>query len=768
MTGPHADGEEPDAEHPAAVAQPQRPRVLVAALALTAVIALVAAAVGFAMAFQAKRAADRNLRQATGLRLVAEAQSILARTRPGSDVTAFQGLVAAERLSQTADDGPLRSVLQDNYRALKIIETSFERPSSITGVAFSRDGRRIAAGDDQGMSLWNAETGQPIGEQTRLDGVRTVVLSPDGTRAVALRRDTAQILDAETGHPIGDPLKLIGIVSSVALSPDNARIACGRKDGTIQIWDLNTGRPAGKWLAGHQDTVAAVAFSPDGSRIVSGSGDKTVRVWDAATGQPVGQQMTGGSVHSVAFGPEGKRIASGNGEGTIQLWTADASHAVGPPMTGHTGSVYAVAFSPDGTRIASGGEDKTVRLWNADTGQPVGRPLVGHRWTIGTVAFSPDGKRVASGGGDRTVRLWSAEPGPLVGQALSPAGWTPLWPGNVENVSVAVSPDGTWIASGGDGISRWDPVTGQPVGAPITGYGGFVALSRDGKRIAARGEGKVQVLDVATAQPAGAPIRDWEVRSVAISPDGTRIATGSDDKTVRLWDVATGQQIGDPMTGHSSDVKGVAFSPDGTRIASGSQDGVRAWDVATRRQIAGPMQISGPDTRGVENVVFSPDGKRIASGEVLVGGNTVRLWDAATGKPIGRPMTAEALTSYPGLLRPDMSVAFSPDGKRIASNTWDRTVWLWDADTEQPVGAPLTGSTADVTGVAFSPDGKFLVSGSEDGTVRLWLNYPDAASALCAKLSTNMSRRLWQTWVSPDIDYIEACPGLPIKKEYEW
>ncbi|AYE94922.1 hypothetical protein C0J29_09135 [Mycobacterium paragordonae] len=86
----------------------------------------------------------------------------------------------------------------------------------------------------------------------------------------------------------------------------------------------------------------------------------------------------------------------------------------------------------------------------------------------------------------------------------------------------------------------------------------------------------------------------------------------------------------------------------------------------------------------------------------------------------------------------------------------------------QPVGAPLRGHTADVTGVAFSPDGSFLVSGSEDGTVRLWLNYSDAASALCAKLSTNMSRRLWQVWVSPDIDYIEACPGLPIKKEFEW
>ncbi|KZS67821.1 hypothetical protein [Mycobacterium ostraviense] len=160
-----AGEEQHAAEHPSAVAEPKRPRALIAGLAVTVVIVLVAAVVGFVMAFQAKREANRNSRQATSLRLVGEAQSILARSRPGTDITAFQGLVTAQRLAPTPDDGPLRSVLEDNYRALKIIETSFQPPNGVTAVAFSRDGRRIVAGDDSGVAAWNAETGQPVGER---------------------------------------------------------------------------------------------------------------------------------------------------------------------------------------------------------------------------------------------------------------------------------------------------------------------------------------------------------------------------------------------------------------------------------------------------------------------------------------------------------------------------------------------------------------------------------------------------------------------------
>ena len=132
----------------------------------------------------------------------------------------------------------------------------------------------------------------------------------------------------------------------------------------------------------------------------------------------------------------------------------------------------------------------------------------------------------------------------------------------------------------------------------------------------------------------------------------------------------------------------------------------------------------------------------------------MRVWDAATGQPVGQPLT--------GHTDPVTSVAFSPDGKRIVSGSWDKTVRVWDAATGQPVGAPLTGHTDWVTAVAFSPEGKRIVSGSCDKTLRLWPTYPDPASAMCAKLTTNMSHKQWRDWVSPDIDYINVCPDLPV------
>jgi hypothetical protein len=205
------------------------------------------------------------------------------------------------------------------------------------------------------------------------------------------------------------------------------------------------------------------------------------------------------------------------------------------------------------------------------------------------------------------------------------------------------------------------------------------------------------------------------VTSVAFSPDGKRIVSGSADRTVHLWDATTGKPIGQPLTGHTDVVISVAFSPDGKQIVSGSADRtVHLWDATTGKPIGQPFT---GHTSVVNSVAFSPDGKQIVSGSA---DETVRLWDATTGKPIGQPFTGHTSVVY--------SVAFSPVseaspkeiGKRIVSGSADRTVRLWDATTGKPIGLPLTGHTDTVSSVAFSSDGLKIVSGSFDKTVRLW------------------------------------------------
>jgi WD40 repeat protein len=207
---------------------------------------------------------------------------------------------------------------------------------------------------------------------------------------------------------------------------------------------------------------------------------------------------------------------------------------------------------------------------------------------------------------------------------------------------------------------------------------------------------------------------------MAFSSDGKTLAIGGKDKSVRLWDVVNHRQLGPPLTGHTTAVTSVAFSPDNKTLASVGLDennpdaaSVRLWDVASRV----PRGISLSDPLQLDNVAFSPDGKTLAIGGfgILEGGPSfsglVWLWDVATEAEIG-----SALTGHTQAVN---SVAFSPDGRTLASGSSDKSVRLWDVASHRQVGTPLIGHTSPVHSVAFSPDGKTLATG-DDNTLRLW------------------------------------------------
>ncbi|PPQ94613.1 hypothetical protein CVT25_011427 [Psilocybe cyanescens] len=527
-------------------------------------------------------------------------------------------------------------------------------------------------------------------------------------------------------------------IHSVAFSPDGQYIATATEDGAICFWSAATGRMESEPLNGHSETVRSVAFSPDGKRIASGSNDKTICVWNVLTSEMERGPLTGHTdkVTSVAFSPDGKWIVSGSKDKTIILWDSFTGRIKRGPYTGHTKGVTSVAFSPDGKMVVSGSQDKQVRVWNISTGEQERGPFTGHTDSVNSVAFSPDGRRIVSGSSDKTILVWNVlsgaiERGPIIGHT-----------GRV--LSVSFSPDGTRIASGSydKTLRLWYVNTGEQEQTfdghifPVNS----VAFSPDGRRIASGSNDQTLGLWNTSARELALSddtLGNWTalsghknstftghtdaVRSVAFSPDGSWIVSGSADFTICLWNASTGQLGIGPITGHHGAVNSVVFSPDGKWIASGSSDRtICLWNACTGDLEQGPHihnTDSAPTPRlpfsghigSILSVAFSPDGQRIASGS---SDKKICVWNTLTGELEVGPFT--------GHTDAVVSVAFSPDGQWIGSGSFDKTVCLWNASTGQLERGPLAGHTDAVILIAFSPDGLWIVSGSMDYTLRLW------------------------------------------------
>jgi WD40 repeat protein len=435
-----------------------------------------------------------------------------------------------------------------------------------------------------------------------------------------------------------------------------------------------------------------------------------------------------GPVRAAAFSRDGRWIVSGGEDGTLRIWDRGDGRETAR-LLGHQGAVTALALAPGGERLVSGGADGSVRVWETLSGREIA-VLRGHRGEVSAVRWL-DGSRIVSAGRDGSLRVWDGERG----EAL--ATWAEGGEADPPILALAVAPDGRLAASATpQGISIWDAKSGERVRS-LEGHAG--GLGDDlGRRRAAWAVAALVFLPDGTLASGGddRTLRLWDVGSgearkviretvqprpitaLAASADGRWLLAGDDSNGVRLWDLEAGApadrfQRFDGVEGWDQSVvpvHAVDLAPEGGHVLFASHDGhVRIFDIAAKREERPGLRHS----EAVTAVDVSPDGRRVASASL---DRSVHLWDLASGALLATLTEAEL---EPGRLGGLTSLAFSPDGGRVLAGSRDRSAKTWDLQTLER-GVEFRWHDRRVNAVAFSPDGKLVASGSYDGTVKLW------------------------------------------------
>jgi WD40 repeat protein len=502
---------------------------------------------------------------------------------------------------------------------------------AVCALAFSPDGKTLASantdwayhrgrdtsrfpGRDPGSRnewrLWDPTTGTLKRTVTEAARVSSLAFAPDGRSLACGAGPDVRLHDLRSETPGRTVTSHDGAVTSVAFAPDGMAVVSGSHDRTVRRVTIPAAEEV--WRSpGYWEQVNSVAISPDGRFIATGSSDirfaerkltpgarglgpRAVRLWDAGTGRLVRRLGDPArQVMAVAFSPDSRRVASAgasaSGSGVIQLWDV----ATGEPVwsaDGHAAEALAVAFAPDGSSLATAGANGLITLRDPRTSSIV-RTLEGHQSGVTSVAFSGDGAIVCGGGADEGAYLWEVRTGRLIRTIRPTKSLWALFPRGHQRLitSVAVSADGgTLVTCSGSGspeygdrlVRVWDTRSGE--------------LQREFSRPQSRG------------------------RFVALSPDGTVLATNGVGKSIALWDVKTGRLLTE-LVGHPHPPQSAAFSADGRLLVSGADyRTAMVWEVPTRRLLATLVTFSEsrPGTATDDWLAYTPDGFYDGSSDV--------------------------------------------------------------------------------------------------------------------------------------------------------
>lgn len=600
-------------------------------------------------------------------------------TNPASKIQTFEHPSEVWNVAFSPDGKKLATACSDGFARIyeaqsgKLLTTTATKEKNVWKLNFSADGKRLAtaSGDSNSSSakIWNVETGAEIVSlQGHTARVRAIDFSPDGkTIATGSRDGTVRIWNAETGAELkksyfegrGKPIE----INDMSFSPDGETLIVGYNDGSL-ILEVSGGKTLHTFT--EVKNTLATAISPDSTKIAFGRQDFSIQIYDAKTyALLLNITNNGAKVNDIAFSPDGKLLASASSDRTIRFFETEKGSEI-QKLRVHSADVWSVAFSSDNKYLASGGTDFNAFVFDIKKAMESSSfgpaPGFGGGWS----AISTDKKTVAAN------QMISQKLNHTIYDVESKSTRFVL---SKESLQIGTfSPDGSTLATGtiNGEIVFFNTANGAEIRrfkaherpASIADAMRAIAFSPDGKLLISGGNDNfVKVWNAETAEFVRELYRfESYVSRIAISPDSRKIVAASYDTTSKLFDLQTGAIIAD-LGKQPKPILSIEFAPDGKTFVTGGADGViKIWQTSDGKL----LDTLNGNAGFINALTFMPDGTRLASAS---GEGIIRLWDTETKAQVLAIRTDSAITGF---------LAFTPDGKTLISHGTQEKIHLWE------------------------------------------------------------------------------------------